>query len=140
MSLPSSPPVVAPPVKLVAPLTCATEEGEPYLRRKDIEDKIRGVLERPVSEWPALASRRGAGRLPSEVDAYLITASQALNIDVFGRLVDELGVRMTRIAVHLVQGYDQDTKNEIVWKVEHEVVDAIRLLPPRGAIAAKVFQ
>lgn len=114
----------------VVPLTCATEEGKPYVRRQDIEDKICEVLRQPVAAWPSLASRKGTGRLPSEVLVCLITVSQAIDADVFGRLVHELGVRMTRIAVHFVQGFDRDTKDEIIWKVEEEVMDLILSDPP----------
>lgn len=129
MSLPSAPPAVGRIVRMV-PLSCATVAGRPYERRKDIEDKICAVLRRPASEWPVLASQKGTARLPNEVVVYLVSVSQAIDADVFGRLVHELGLRVSRIAVNFMQGFDRDTQDEIIWGVEKDVVELILSDPP----------
>lgn len=118
-----SPSSAAPHDTQAAPLTCATKAGKPYRRFKDIERAISRVLEKPPPEWPDLARVKGSGRLPSEALVYLITISQRFNSDVFGHLVHELGLRIARIAGFYVQGFDSETKNEIVWGVEKEVLE-----------------
>lgn len=129
VSPPSSQPAPVPPAR-VPPLTSSTEKGEPYKRRADIEAKILRALERPLAEWAAMAAATGAGRLPDEALVFLIRAIQNGDRDLFGRLINELSRRTARIARHFVQGYDKDTTNEIIWKVEKEIIDLVLVENP----------
>ncbi len=128
MSQSSAPPAVR-ALRLV-PLQCATKDGQPYKRRQDIEDRICAVLRRPLREWPALAQEKGTDRLPSEVLVYLIIVSEAIDQNVFGALVHQLGLRIGAIAKDFAKSFDKDTREEIVWGVEAKAVELILADPP----------
>jgi hypothetical protein len=107
-----------------------TEKGEPYKRRTDIEGKILRALERPSAEWTTIAAATGEGRLPDEALVFLIRAIQNGDRDLFGRLIYELSRRTARIARHLAQGFDKDTTDDIIWKVEKEIIDLVLVKIP----------
>lgn len=124
------PPADATPVAEVLPLASATGTGKPYQRRADVEDWIGRVIRVPMTQWPSLAAADGPARLPSEVIVYLIKASQALDINVWGQLIHYLSRRMTRIAMPLIRGLDRETKEELIEAVQKKVVDLILQSPP----------
>lgn len=72
-----------------------------------------------------MAAANGEGRLPDEALAFLIRAIQNGDRDLFGRLIYELSRRTARIARYFAQGFDKDTTNEIIWKVEKEIIDLV---------------
>lgn len=65
-----------------------------------------------------MAVAKGEDRLPSDVLVFISRAIQNGDRELLGQLVDELGRRIARIAVHWAQGFDQDTTDEIVWGLQ----------------------
>lgn len=72
-----------------------------------------------------MAETKGKGHLSNEALVFLVRQGRSGNVDLFGRLVYELGSRTVRIAAYYAKGFDQDTMNEIVWQVEREIVDLV---------------
>jgi hypothetical protein len=82
--------------------------------------EIRRVLGLHHSDWIALAED-----LKSETLIYLMRQVHHSDKDLFGRLLAELDKRIARIGRRWAQDFDPTTTEEILWKVEKDILDLI---------------
>lgn len=125
-----SPSPSEPTSKGIPRLTCSTVGGKSYTRHPDVEAEILRALERPRGDWGAMAEGRSEDRLSNEALVFLIRNSRNGDLDVFGRLVYELSRRTLRIAQRWAQGFDSCTTEEIVRKVDEEIVVSLLTREP----------
>ena len=119
----------------VPPLVLSNLAGKPYTRPERVEAEILHALDRPRADWPALAMMKGEKRLSHETLVFLIRQIRNSDSDLLRQLVYELTRRTVQIAKQWAKGFTPRTTEEILEKVNEEMV--ILLLkqdPSRGSV------
>jgi len=109
----------------IRPLTASTKGGKPYKRLEAVETEIRRMLSVHQSEWVAAAED-----LHNETLVYLICEVQRGDKGLFGRLIYELDKRIVPIVRRWAQDFDTTASEEILWKVEKEILDLLVATEP----------
>ena len=108
------------PRAFVPPLASSTAEGKKYQRSASVQGEIQSMLRLHESEWmPAV------GDLQNETIVFLMRRIRRGDPEIFGRLLQELIQRMGRLARRWVQGFDEITAEDILWKVERQILDLV---------------
>ncbi len=108
--------------KRVPPLVLSDLAGKPYTRRASVEAEILLALDRPRTDWPALAMLKGEKRLSHETLVFLIRQIRNSDSDLLRQLVYELTRRTVQIAKHWAKGFTPGTTKEILEKATEEIV------------------
>jgi hypothetical protein len=108
---------------LVPRLTSSKEDGTPYKRFPDVENEIARALSYPRAEW--LRMVEGRGRLSRETLVFLIRQLSDSDRDLCGRLIQELCKSVVRIAQEWARGFDRITTDELLLKVEIEIIELV---------------
>jgi hypothetical protein len=108
---------------LVPRLTFSKEDGTPYTRFPDVENEIARALGYPRAEW--LRMLEGPGRLSRETLVFLIREVSDSDRDLCGRLIQQLCKSVVRIAQEWARGFDRITTDELLLKVEIEIIELV---------------
>jgi hypothetical protein len=107
-------------VTRVRPLTCLKLDGRPYKRTDAVEALIAGLLCLPPSAWIVKKAE-----LPAEVIVYLIREiwmrTMRHNKAAFGELCSELITRIVPIARSATRGFNFNTRDDILCRVEKAI-------------------
>src|SRR5438067_8338820 len=104
----------------VPPLTSSKPDGKPYERSATVKSEIGTILCVPESDWIAQADD-----LQNETLVFLIRQTRRADPELYGRLFQELSKRITRLARRSVRGLDRPTAEEIVLKVEIDMLELV---------------
>jgi len=114
----------------VPQLTATKLDGTPYTRRSDVADAIALAIALPKEQWVELAERSDAARLPSEVLVFLTRSAAATDKDVFSKLMWQLHLRIEKVAKRWARGFDRDTTEEVIERVQKKVIEIALTTPP----------
>jgi len=101
-------------------LASSLANGKAYERRPDVEAEIQRVLRLHQSAWIAEAED-----LQNETLVFLIRQIDRGDEELFGRLLQELSKRTVRIASRWAQGLDPIAAEEIVLRVEMQILELV---------------
>jgi hypothetical protein len=104
----------------VPPLTSLKPDGKPYERSATVQAEIGRMMRRPQSHWIAETPD-----LQNESLVFLIRQARRSEQKLYGRLVQELCKRITRLARPLVAGLDRLAVEEILSKVEIDILELV---------------
>jgi DNA-directed RNA polymerase specialized sigma24 family protein len=94
--------------------------GKLYVRRPEVEGEIAGILKTDTSSW-------SSDGLSSETLVHLIRVLCKRDGEepLIGRLADQLGRHIARIAKDVAKGFDPTTTDEMVVKVGQDVMGLV---------------
>jgi hypothetical protein len=104
-------------------LTSLALDGNPYHRRADVEAEIASALQRSPWEWLTLVE--SGGTVSDETLVFLIKRAAKVDRDLCGRLIYVLSKRVASIATRWAQGFDPGTMEEVVLKVEMQIIELV---------------
>jgi hypothetical protein len=104
----------------VPPLTALKPDGKPYERSATVHNKIGKMLGLPQSDWMAEAPD-----LPNEAVVFFIRRARRSKEELYGLLVQELTKRINRLARRWTQSLDRLAAEEILGKVEIEILELV---------------
>ena len=104
----------------VQPLRSSRADGKPYERSATVQTEIGRILCLPQSDWIAEAED-----LQNETLVFLIRQTRRADPQLYDRLFQELSKRITRLARRSVRGFDRTTAQEIVLKVEIDILELV---------------
>lgn len=101
-------------------LTHSTRDGRRYVRRPEVSDEIRRVMEADPATW-------NVGRMRNETLVYLVRAfrGQAQEMSEYSALVDQLGRRVAKIVGDNSKGLDKPTRDELIDQLQNQVITLI---------------
>ncbi len=120
-------------MKDIPPLSSYDLKGRLYTRRSGTEDEIRGALGSPQATWSALARAAPPKRLSSEALVFLVRSVRDFDRNLAGELIETLIHRVLQTARRWCRGFDPMTTEDILDKVQTEILDRLLALHPTRA-------
>ncbi|PYS08334.1 MAG: hypothetical protein DMG15_27415 [Acidobacteria bacterium] len=117
----------------VEPLTSKTADGKPYERSASVQAEISRTLAIHPPEW-----LRQAPDLQNETMVHLIRQSRDRDSDLMGHLMQVLSKRIHRLARSRLRGFDRMTAEELVLKVEIDILELV--LAPKPSLSSEFLE
>ena len=117
----------------VEPLTSKTADGKPYERSASVQAEISRTLAIHPPEW-----LRQAPDLQNETMVHLIRQSRDRDSDLIGHLMQVLSKRIHRLARSRLRGFDRMTAEELVLKVEIDILELV--LAPKPSLSSEFLE